>query len=39
MQRLSRPALIGLATLMTVAILLPLVVTSHFAIDLSLIHI
>ena len=36
MQRLSRPALIGLATLTAVVILLPLVVTNHFAIDICI---
>jgi branched-chain amino acid transport system permease protein len=36
MQRLSRPALIGLATLTMVVILLPLVVTNHFAIDICI---
>ena len=34
MQRVSSPALIGLAALTTVVILLPFVVTNHFAIDI-----
>ena len=36
MQRLSNPARIGLAALATVVILLPLVVTNHFAIDICI---
>jgi branched-chain amino acid transport system permease protein len=36
MQRLSNPARIALATLATVAIVLPLVVTNHFAIDICI---
>jgi len=36
MQRLSIPAFIGLTALTTVVILLPLVVTNHFAIDICI---